>query len=149
LRVSHHTRGARRLIAIGSVIALALFAAAVATAGGPHVPTPSRAKSTQEMEGALTQEFGKQFSKSSHTVECNQRISRTILKCSIYFRYHGIVWSGHGRNWRAVCNGSDGITKNPHHTCWYVNWRLERFDERCHAEQHHSVAYCTEPVIHH
>jgi hypothetical protein len=146
--VSRHARGPR-LIAIGAVMLLALSAAAAATAGPPHIPTPSKGKSTREMEMALGQEFGKLFRKSSHQVECNQRISRTIVKCAVDFRYHDVVWSGHGRIWRGICNGSDGITKNRHHVCWFVNWRLQRFDERCHLEQHHSVAYCTEPVIHH
>jgi hypothetical protein len=148
LRVTHHTSGPR-LIAIGSVVLLALSSATAATAEAPHVPTPGKAKSQLEMEMALTQEFGKQFTKSSHRVECNQRISRTILKCAVDFRYHDIVWSGHGRIWRGICNGNSGISKNGHHVCWFVNWRLKRFDEGCHTEQHHSVAYCTEPVIHH
>ncbi|HEY2055637.1 MAG TPA: hypothetical protein VGH14_17020 [Solirubrobacterales bacterium] len=147
-RVTRHTRGLR-LIAIGAVMLPVLSAAAVAMAGAPHIPTPSQAKSTLEMEGALAQEFGRTFIKSSHQVDCNQRISRTIVKCAVDFRYHAIVWSGHGRIWRGICNGSNGITKNGHHVCWFANWRLHRFDERCHTEQHHSVAYCTEPVIHH
>lgn len=147
-RATHHTRRLR-LIAIGSACVLALAAAFATTAGAVHIPTPSKAKSTQEMEGALSQEFGRQFTKSTHTVDCNHYISRTIIKCAVDFRYHGVTWSGHGRIWRGVCNGSDGISKNGHHVCWFVNWRLKRLDRRCLAEPHHSVADCSEPVIHH
>lgn len=128
---------------------LALTVAGVATARPPRIPTPSKAKATAEMELALSQEFGRRFTKSEHQVGCDKRISRTILRCAVDFRFHDVVWSGHGRIWRAVCNGSNGITKNGHHVCWFANWRLQRFDERCHVEQHHSVAYCTEPVTHH
>lgn len=147
-RFTHRTRGPR-LIAVGSVLLLALTITTAATAGAPHIPTPSKAKSTLEMELALAQEFGKSFTESAHQVACNRRISRTILKCAVDFRYHDVVWSGHGRIWRGACNGSNGITKNGHHVCWFANWRLQRFDEGCRAEGHHSVAYCTEPVIHH
>lgn len=147
-RATHQT-GRLRLIAIGSACVLALAAAFATTAAAVHIPTPSKAKSTQEMEGALSQEFGRRFTRSTHTVDCNRYISRTIIKCAVDFRYHGVIWSGHGRIWRGVCNGSDGISKNGHHVCWFVNWRLQRLDRRCLAEPHHSVADCSEPVIHH
>lgn len=147
-RPTHHTRRLR-LIAIGSALVLALAAVFASAAGAIHIPTPSKAKSTQEMELALRQEFGRQFTKSTHKVDCNHYISRTAVRCAVDFRYRGIVWTGHGRIWRAVCNGSDGISKNHHHTCWFVNWRLKRLDRHCLAEPHHSVADCTEPVVLH
>jgi hypothetical protein len=134
---------------VGALVLAALVVPVAATAHGPRVPTPSRPKSEAEMKRALGQEFGKRFTHSTKTVECNRRISRTIVKCAVEFTYHDITWSGNGRIWRAICNGSNGITKNPHHTCWYANWRLERYDEPCHTVEGHSVEYCTEPVIHH
>jgi hypothetical protein len=148
MRLNHHGR-AVTLIAIGAAVLVALLVPVLALAHGPRIPSPPKAKSTVEMKSALAGEFGKQFTHSTgKNVNCNQRISRTIVKCAIEFHYHQVTWSGHGRIWRGICNGNNGISDNHHHTCWFVNWRLKRFDERCRAEGH-SVAYCTEPAILH
>jgi len=138
------------MIAIASVALTLCFAAAAATAAAtPHIPTPSMSAAKGEMGLALAEEFGHRFTSSAHSIECGKRISRTILRCDVYFHFHNRVWNGRGRIWRGICNGSNGITKNRHHVCWFANWRLKRFDERCYYEQHHSIEYCTKLVVHH
>jgi hypothetical protein len=141
--------GALRSIAIGLLLVLPLAFASPAGADQP-IPTPGKAKSTAEMELGLQEVFGHRFTAaSSREVECGKRLSRTIVKCAISFRFKDTSWTGNGRIWRGYCNGTGGTTKNTHHVCWFDNWRLRRYDERCHTVQGHSVQYCTELVVRH
>ena len=127
LRVTHHTTG-MRLIAIGSVLRVGTPCHRRDHRAGPHIPTPSTAKSRWRWKRPSPRNWA-----ALHQLVSLGRMQPHDqphdLKCSIDFRYHDVIWSGHGRNWRAVCNGNDGISKNPHHACWYVNWRLKRLDD--------------------
>jgi hypothetical protein len=135
-------------IAAIALTALLLLPASAAIAGGSKLPTPSRAKSVEEMELGLSEVFGHSFEASEHSIDCNKRISRTIVRCDVYFHFRQLTWSGRGRIWRDACNGSGGITKNRHHVCWFDNWRLRRFDEAC-SKRGHSVSYCTKLIVRH
>ncbi len=142
-------RGFRASLQVGALALAALLLLTTASAvAGPKLPTPSRAKSTEEMELGLSEVFGHAFQASEHSIDCNKRISRTIVRCDIFFHFHQRTWSGRGRIWRDACNGTGGTTHNTHHVCWFDNWRLHRFDEAC-AAKGHSASYCTKLIVLH
>jgi hypothetical protein len=147
MRGVHHIR-ALSAIAIASA-ALTLCFAGPTAAKAPHIPTPSKGAAKAQMGLGLAEEFGHRFTASAHSIECGKRISRTILRCDVYFHFHDRVWNGRGRIWRGICNGTGGTTKNGNHVCWFANWRLKRFDESCYYKQHHSLTYCTKLVVRH
>jgi hypothetical protein len=144
---SREIRASLQIAAI-ALVALLLVPASAAVAG-PKLPSPSRAKSIEEMELGLSEVFGHTFQASEHSIDCNKRIGRTIVRCDVYFHFHQRTWSGHGRIWRDACNGTGGTTENTHHVCWFDNWRLKRFDEACYSSGQHSVGYCTKLIVRH